>query len=187
MLQALVPRPIAWVLSENNNASFNVAPFSFFNGVAAEPPLIMISIARNDDGSRKDTCVNIDERHHFVVHIPPGEMAEAMVATSRHLPVNESEISLANLKTVPVEGEKLPRLQGPKLALFVRKHSIMEVGYEKVCLVIGEITNIWVDDDAVIKKGARALIDVRKINPVSRLGGTQYALLGEIKEINRPK
>lgn len=187
MLQALVPRPIAWVLSENKNGSFNVAPFSFFNGVAAEPPLIMIAVARNNDGSRKDTCVNIDERNHFVVHVPPGEMAEAMVATSKHLPVNESEIGLANLTTVPVEGESLPRIEGPKLAMFVRKHSIIEVGDEKVCLVLGEITNIWVDDSAVIKKGSRSLIDVRKLNPVSRLGGTQYALLGDIKEIDRPK
>lgn len=187
MLQALVPRPIAWVLSENQNGSFNVAPFSFFNGVSAEPPLIMIAVARNNDGSRKDTCVNIDERNHFVVHIPPGDMAEVMVATSKHLPANESEIDFAKLTTVPVEGEALPRLQGPKVALFVRKHSIVEVGDEKVCLVLGEITNIWVDDSAVIKKGSRSLIDVRAVNPVSRLGTNQYALLGDIKEIDRPK
>jgi flavin reductase (DIM6/NTAB) family NADH-FMN oxidoreductase RutF len=186
MLQSIIPRPIAWVLSLNSDGSHNVAPFSFFNGIAGEPPLIMIAIAWKDHATRKDTWVNIDERNDFVVHIPPSALAAQMVATSKNLPANESELSLANLQTVSVEGQKLPRLQGPKLAMFCSKHSITEVGTERIGLVMGEIKTIWVDDSAVTFDRKRALFDPVVLDPVSRLGAQHYSLLGKLLDFRRP-
>ena len=66
MIQTLVPRPIAWVLTDNGNDSFNLAPFSYFNGVASDPPLLMISVGKKPDGTLKDTRTNIIERNEFV-------------------------------------------------------------------------------------------------------------------------
>jgi len=186
MIQSIVPRPIAWVLSRNPNGTFNVAPFSFFNGVASEPPLLMISVGWKDETTQKDTWVNVDERNEFVVHIPPADMAEAMVATSKTLPLGESEIDFAKLETVSVDGQTLPRLSGPRVAMFCRKHKIIELGTERMGMIIGEITAIWADDEAVRMEGRRAHIDARKIDPVARLGGLQYGFLGDIKNIDRP-
>lgn len=187
MLQAIIPRPIAWVLSKNSNGTFNVAPFSFFNGVASEPPLLMIAVGMKDEQTRKDTWVNAAERPEFVVHIPPAEMAEAMVATSKSLPHDESEIDFAKLETVPVEGESLPRLKGPRVAMFCRTHQIIEVGTERIGLILGEIKKIWADDEIVRIEGTRTLLDPKKIDPVARLGGLGYSLLGDIKNVARPK
>jgi flavin reductase (DIM6/NTAB) family NADH-FMN oxidoreductase RutF len=182
MIQTIIPRPIAWVLTRNSNNTYNVAPFSFFNGVASEPPLLMISVGWKDDITRKDTWVNIEERDHFVVHIPPVEMARSVVATSKALPFNQSEMDFAKLKTVPVEGEELPRLKGPKAALFCRKHMIMEVGTERQGLILGEIRKIWMDEKAIQTKDGRTYFNPKKINPLSRLGS-----LGRVINIKRPK
>jgi len=70
MSQTLVPRPVAWVLSENATGSYNLAPFSYFNAICSTPPLIMFSIGKKPDGADKDTRRNIIERKRFTVHIP---------------------------------------------------------------------------------------------------------------------
>lgn len=187
MIQAIIPRPIAWVLSVNPNGSFNVAPFSFFNGVASEPPLFMIGIGRKDDDSRKDTWVNIDERKNFVVHIPSADMAQPMVNTSKALPFGESELALDRLETVEVEGWALPRLRGPRVAMLSEKHKIYEVGSERSGMILGEIKQIWVDDSVMSENHGRLTLDPKKIDPVTRLGGLSYGFLGAVKELPRPK
>jgi len=187
MIQTIIPRPIAWVLSKNPNGSHNVAPFSFFNGVTSEPPIIMISVGWKDDATRKDTWVNIEERNDFVVHIAPVEQATFVVATSVTLPLDQSEIDYAHLTTIPVEGMPLPRLEGPKVAFFCQKYKIIEVGTEQQGLILGEIKKIWIDDSAVSKKGDRVRIDPKVINPLARLGGKEYSQLGDIFSVDRPK
>ena len=69
MTQTIVPRPIAWVLSENPDQSLNLAPYSYFNAVCSDPPLLMISAGVKPDGATKDTRDNIRDRKEFVVHI----------------------------------------------------------------------------------------------------------------------
>jgi flavin reductase (DIM6/NTAB) family NADH-FMN oxidoreductase RutF len=187
MLQSIIPRPIAWVLSENANGTYNAAPFSFYSGVASQPPLLMIAVAWKDHANRKDTWVNIEERLDFVVHVPPAAMAKKMVATSIKLPAGESELNYAQVKTAIVEGERLPRLEGPKLAMFCNKHSITEIGDERIGLIIGEIKRIWVADEAVRLEGKRATFDPKIINPLTRLGAQHYGLLGPIIDLPRPK
>lgn len=186
MLQAIVPRPIAWILSRNPGGTYNVAPFSFFNGVSSEPPILMVSVGRRDDGSKKDTLVNIEAGGDFVVHVPSVEQATAMVATSKPLPPGESELEDANLLTVDVPGTSLPRIEGPKIALFCRRHKIVEVGTEPMALVLGEVTHIWADDSVVSSLAGRTLLDPKKIDPLARLGLADYAGLGEIRRIKRP-
>ncbi len=72
MTQVIIPRPIAWVLSDNGNGTWNFAPFSFFNGICSDPPLVMISVERRPCGAKKDTWVNIEERSDFVTHVADG-------------------------------------------------------------------------------------------------------------------
>lgn len=185
LIQTLIPRPIAWVLSRNANGTLNLAPFSFFNGVSSEPPVLMISVGRKDDDSRKDTWANIADRSDFVVHIAPAGLAAAVVATSAPLAHGESEIDFAGLTTRPVEGERLPRLEGPKAAYFCERREIIEIGDQ--ALILGNVRRIWVDDAAVRMEGQRMHIDPVALDPLARLGGRAYSSLGKIVEIERPR
>jgi flavin reductase (DIM6/NTAB) family NADH-FMN oxidoreductase RutF len=187
MAQAIIPRPIAWVLSRNPNGTFNVAPFSFFNGVASEPPIIMLSVGWKDDTTRKDTWINIEERDYFVVHIPPVELSAPVVATSAPLLFNSSEIEHANLTTTHVDGWPLVRIIGPKVAMLCHKYKIIELGEDKQGLILGEIKSIWADDGIVTKKDDRFILDPQKISPLARLGGNAYSTLGNVFDIKRPK
>ena len=69
MIQTLIPRPIAWVLSEIEAGKYNLAPFSYFNAISSNPPIVMFSVGKKPDGSDKDTHRNIAERKHFTIHI----------------------------------------------------------------------------------------------------------------------
>ncbi|TVP54954.1 MAG: flavin reductase family protein, partial [Halomonadaceae bacterium] len=101
MTQTLVPRPVAWVLSENPAGNYNLAPFSYFTAVCSEPPLILLSAGKKPDGSPKDTRGNILRTAHFVVHIGQSHQAATMTETARPLPLGESEVEAAGLTTVP--------------------------------------------------------------------------------------
>ena len=128
LIQTVIPRPIAWVLSDNGNSSYNLAPFSFFNAIASDPPLIMLSIGWKDEATRKDTWVNIQERSHFVVHIPSVEHIKEMVGSSIALAHGVSEIDVLNIPIEKIEGQELPKLKDPKVAFFCEKYSIQEIG-----------------------------------------------------------
>ena len=180
MIQAIIPRPIAWVLSDNGNGTHNLAPFSFFNGITSEPPILMISVGHKSKGSKKDTWVNIEERKEFVVHVSSEELANDVVESSAELPRGESEITKLNLRTEKVEGMRLPRLIGPKVAFFCEKHAIYEIGTEPHALILGEIKKIWFDEAVIQKKKGRLIVDFKKLNPLSRLGGNFYSTLGKI-------
>jgi len=186
LIQSVIPRPIAWVLSDSSQGSFNLAPFSFFTGVCGDPPLIMLSIGHKPDGTRKDTWVNIDERHDFVIHIAPSSLASPLVASAKALPHGESELDASGLETLTVQGQRLPRVVGPKLVMFCTKHAIHEVGNQNQGLILGEIQAMYVDDEAGAMIGDRLVIDPTKIDPLSRLGGNEYATLGEVQTHMRP-
>jgi len=185
MLQAIIPRPIAWVLTRNPDDSYNVAPFSFYNGVSAEPPVLMISVGWKDEGVRKDTWTNILERNDFVVHVPPADMATEMVATSAPLAHGVSELEHAGLGTVPVDGEALPRLDGPRAAFFCTRREIVEVGEQ--ALILGTVRKIWLDDGAARAEGGRVIVDPVALAPLTRLGGKWYGDLGRLFEMELPK
>ena len=186
LTQSVIPRPIAWVLSDNGNGSYNLAPFSFFNAICGDPPLVMISVGRKAEGDRKDTWVNIDERNDFVIHILPGAMAQPMVDSAASLPHGESEVTLLNLKTQVVEGQRLPRVVGPRIAMFCTKHVIHEVGNEPQGMILGQVRSMFIEDDTATLRDGRLTIDAKKVDPLARLGGNDYVRFGEIASYKRP-
>jgi flavin reductase (DIM6/NTAB) family NADH-FMN oxidoreductase RutF len=186
MIQTIVPRPIAWVLSDNGDDSFNLAPFSYFNGICSAPPLCMISVGHKRDGSKKDTWRNIEERDDYVLHIGSTEHAEMISATSASLPHGDSEITANELSTTPLDGSRLPRLVGPRVAFACRKHRILELGDGPQGVIFGEITAAWIDDAVVLEAGDKPRLDPRKLDPLSRLGGNDYGVLGDVRSVERP-
>lgn len=187
MTQTVIPRPIAWVLSDNGNGSYNLAPFSFFNVITADPPIIMISVGWKDATTHKDTWINIQESSDFVVHIPTETDAKSMVATSQTLPHGVSEVDKLGLGLEAVSDQRLPRVVGPKVAYFCEKYSIQEIGQSRQGLILGKVNCMWFDDNIVQQHKGRLIIDPVKVNPLARLGGQGYSLLAEPFEIKRPQ
>lgn len=187
MTQTVLPRPIAWVLTENQNETFNLAPFSFFNAVCSDPPLIVISIGRKDNGQTKDTLVNLQERPDFVVHIASCSQLAELNNSSAPLHYEDSEVIAGNLHTTTVEGYHLPRLTDCKIAFMCKIHSIQEIGNNHQSLVLAQISNIFVADECTeVSESGRLIIDPQTIKPLSRLGASQYSSFGETLSVKRP-
>lgn len=187
IIQTLVPRPIAWVLSENNNGSFNLAPFSYFTAVSSNPPLLMISVGKKPDGSDKDTRVNIEQRKSFVIHIPHFEQLESMNASSAAYAAEDSELDKLNLETVAMPGFKLPRLKDSHIAFFCECYEIHEIGETPQSMILGKVTSLYIDDAVTVKdpKG-RIKVDTQKLQPIARLGASEYMRTGEVIKLPRP-
>jgi flavin reductase (DIM6/NTAB) family NADH-FMN oxidoreductase RutF len=190
MIQTIIPRPVAWVLSDNGDGGLNLAPYSFFTGVSSRPPLLVLSAGRKPGGERKDTVVNIEARPSFVVHIAHRELAPAVTETSRTLPHGESEVERAGLATMPFDGFDLPRLRDCRVALACRRHQLTEVEGTSQTLVFGRIERIYLDDAVVGETAPDARvpkIEAGRVDPIGRLGGDEYTTFGELIRIPRPR
>lgn len=188
MIQTLMPRPVAWVLSENPDAGYNLAPFSYFNAICSNPPLIMLSIGVKPDGSPKDSRLNIEANKNFVVHIAHREMAALVTQTSATLPRGVSEIEQAGLKTCEFPGSRLPRLVDCRIAYACTLYELREIGKAPQALIIAEVKQVYIDD-TVIEHDAKGRVQVmaERVDPIGRLGGGEYTTFGEKLNFPRPK
>jgi flavin reductase (DIM6/NTAB) family NADH-FMN oxidoreductase RutF len=187
MTQSILPRPVAWVLSENVDGGHNLAPFSFFTAVCNDPPILMFSIGSKTNGAMKDTYNNIISRKHFVVHLAHKEQAQQVTLTSQELPENESEVEHAGLSLVPFNNSSLPRVEGARIAMNCELYDVKEIGNSPHHLVFGRIKNLYIDDNAVkLDSKGRMKIAADKIDPITRLGGSEYMTFGDIISIPRP-
>lgn len=188
LTQTVIPRPVAWVLSENPAGDFNLAPFSFFTPITSNPPLLMISVGQKPgEGVSKDTRVNIEAQKHFVVHIAHRDLAAAVTESSRGLPHGESELENLDLELVEFEGSRLPRLKDCRVAFACELYDIKEIGAAPQSLVFGKVTRVWVSDEAGrYDDKNRLTFDSAAIDPIGRLGGSEYVTFGDILKIPRP-
>ncbi|QGJ72053.1 Flavin reductase [Planctomycetales bacterium 10988] len=187
MVQTVIPRPIAWVLSENGNQSYNLAPFSYFNAISSSPPTLMISVGHKKSGEKKDTWLNIEERKHFNVHIVSRAQLETMVETAAPYEHGISEVEQLEIETVEEEGFQLPRLKQAKVALACELYQLHEIGTGPQALIIGEIKQLYIEDSVVQLENSRYTIDANEIDPMARLGGNEYVYFGGIEKVIRPK
>lgn len=188
---ALIPRPIAWTLTQNEETgSLNLAPFSFFTVLASEQPLVSLSVMRRrQDGAMKDTARNLVTAGEGVIHIVDRAHLEAMNQTAATLQPDESEVDANGLQTVASSKVKTPRLAEAAVAfeVKVKSHLPLEADDSQVMtdLFILEVVNFVFRDDLV--DVANYHVDARKLDPISRLAGSNYGKLGEIISIERPK
>jgi len=159
----VVPRPIAWVTTLNPTGTVNLAPFSFFNAVGADPLYIVLSIGRRDTGEPKDTAANIRSSGEFVVNMVTVDLLDAMNISASDFPPDESELTAAGLHTAPSVHIATPRLAETQVSLECKLHSAQPVGANT--LVIGEVVMFHVADHLV---GPRSHID--GFSPIGRLG-----------------
>ncbi len=171
LISAIVPRPIAWVSTRGEGGATNLAPFSFFQGVCADPPTLMISLGTTKrSGERKDTLRNIEDTKVFVVNLVDESLLDPMVRSSAELERGQSEIEAARLATFPAERVAAPCLSVSPVNLECRLVEAVPLG--SCVAAFGEIVLAHVREDLLDERGT---IDPDKLRPVGRLGGTLYA------------
>ncbi|MNI21999.1 Flavoredoxin [compost metagenome] len=181
LIGSIIPRPIAFVTSINEQGVVNAAPFSFFNIVNDEPPMIMFSCLRKATGEMKHTASNILGNGEFVVHIVDEDNVAAINHTSINAPEGVSELELAGLTPVPGQMIRVPRIAECRIAMECRLTRHVELGH---CdMMIGEVLCFYVEDE-LIHNGR---IDAAKLKPVSRLAGASYAAVGRTFDMERPQ
>lgn len=185
LIGSIVPRPIAFVTTLSDENIVNGAPFSYFNIVSSNPPMISLAIQRAT-GRQKDTARNIIGLKEFVVHVVDEDNVEEINKTAASLPPNESEIEIANLTLVDSVKISVPGVKEAKIRMECIVEQSLELGGQDspgVDLIIGKVVQFHIDED-IFEKGR---IDPIGLGAVSRLAGTNYAKIGEIFSIERPK
>ncbi|MGN7762245.1 flavin reductase family protein [Paenibacillus sp. 22594] len=181
LIGSIIPRPIAFVTSMNEQGVVNAAPFSFFNIVNDEPPMIMISCVRKATGEMKHTASNILGNGEFVVHIVDEDNVGAINHTSINAPEGISEVELAGLTPIPGLMIRVPRIEECRIAMECRLVRHVALGH---CdMLVGEVLCFHIEDELI--QGGR--IDAAKLKPVSRLAGASYAAIGRTFELERPQ
>lgn len=185
MTQTVIPRPVAWILTANSDDSYNLAPFSYFNGISSDPPMIMVSFGLAPDGALKDTRTNIETGKEFIVHIAHREMAEAMTKSSATLPASTSEVEMLNLPLTDMPGSNLPRLADCRIAYACRYDSIHMI--KDQAILFATLEHFYAADSVVGKdEKGRLKINAVDVDPLGRLGGGEYFGAGELIYVKRP-
>jgi len=166
------PRPIAWAVTQDAKGVVNAAPFSFFNCVSGEPPLVIIGIGGRKPGDAKDTGNNIRETGQFVVNLVSDANAQAMNVTAIDFPPGVDEIKEAGLTTAPSVKIKPPRIAESPVAFECERFMNIDLGVDRT-LVIGRVLAVHVRDDCVLD-AARCHIDNAKLDLIGRLHGAGW-------------
>ncbi len=178
----LIPRPIAWVSTRSKKGIDNLAPFSFYGGISANPPIVSLGIGRRA-GKHKDTTQNLINTGECVIHLTSVELSEKVVKTSAELPPEDDEFEIAGLEKTKSTDVKPPRLKDAKVALEGKLYRHLEVGNGPGDMLLVEIVRMHIDDAVLDERGRP---DPSKLDPLTRLGGRQYTSLTEAWEIIRP-
>lgn len=183
---AIVPRPIGWISSIDGQGRPNLAPFSFFNVVSANPPHVLFCPGvRESNGMAKDTLYNVHETGEFVVNIVTEDLAEAMNITAADVPPGEDEFALAGLTPASSYAVRAPRVAESPIHFECRLSQIVEISDQPGGgrIVIGRVVHIHVEDEFLIGSDK---IDIPKLRPIGRLAGAAYTRVNDVFELQRP-
>src|SRR4051812_11718052 len=186
LISCVTPRPIAWVSTISPKGIPNLAPFSFFNGIGANPPSVLFCPVNHRDGGKKDTLLNVEATKEFVVNIVPFSLAGPMNESSAELPYEQNEFEFAKVTQVPSVKVKPPRVKESPIHMECVVHQIVNVGTGPIGanVVIGRI--VWLDiADSVLD--TQGQIDPRKLDTIGRMGGALYSRTTELFELPRPQ
>ena len=170
MASLIVPRPIALVTTIGANGVANAAPFSMFNMVGEDPPILMISINRLSDGRLKDTAANILATGEFVVHISDEAMARQMHACGEALPPEVSELVKVGFTAVPSQTVRPPRIEQAPVAFECVLHETLQT--ESRYVFIGRVKWLSARDGLIDTQAWR--VNLRDYHPVARFGASYY-------------
>lgn len=182
-VNALVcPRPIGWVTTMTKDGTVNLAPYSFFNLISGNPPLVMFS-AQAD----KDSQANAEVTGEFVYNMATWDLREEMNASSAAFGREESEPEKLGLEMVPSLKVKPPRVKRSPVHFECKYLQTVELfgsdgKRNRSAVVIGEVVGIHIDDKLI----TNGMVDITKARPIARLGYMDYCVVDEVFAIMRP-
>jgi len=190
MIGSIVPRPIAVVSTVSPDGRPNLAPFSFFNGVGAEPMTLLFCPANTADGSEKDTLRNCKPKDEggtgeFVINLALEEYAREVAAAAEPLPYGDSEFDLTGMEKAAGRVVRAPRLAASPVAFECRTRQVIRLAPgvpSGANLVLGEVVHIFVRDD-LVDEGLHVLPEV--VHAIGRLGGLGYCTVRDRFELPR--
>jgi len=180
----IIPRPIGWISTVDNQGNNNLAPFSYFNMVSSDPPCVMFS-TRRDNNTNKDTLNNVLQNGEFVVNLVTQNVVEQMNTTSQSVAPTVDEFELAGV--TPIDSVSIqPKRVKESLVNFecemIHHYFIYNDSNGGACVVIGKIKTMHIDDSILLENNK---INLETYKPVARLAGSNYGMLGEIFSIKR--
>ncbi len=185
LLGTVVPRPISLITTLDVDGKLNAAPYSLFNLMGHEPPVVAVSVLPHPAGRLKDTGANILATEEFVLNLVSEEMAEAMNITCIDAPAGYDELKLTTLKTTPSKRVKPPRIAQSPVAFECRLLTSLSFGPNQA-IIIGRIMQTHVADEFVLD-AAHALVDTKKLKLFGALHGARwYAKLSDRFDMERP-
>jgi flavin reductase (DIM6/NTAB) family NADH-FMN oxidoreductase RutF len=185
MISTILPRPIAWVSTISADGKTNLAPFSFFQGVTANPPTLMFVPVNTRDGTKKDTTRNIEAVPEFVVNLVPFGLAEQMNLSAAMLPYGESEFEKFGIASAPGARVRPPRVAAAPVAFECALDRIVLIGEGPLAanVIFGRILVAHVSDAVLDAEG---LPDAAKLDLIGRIGGDGYVRTRDSFEMERP-
>ncbi|MCI2925474.1 flavin reductase family protein [Staphylococcus hominis] len=182
---SVIPRPIAFVTSEDEKGNLNGAPFSFFNVVNNKPPMIAIA-AQRSNGKRKDTAINIEKTKEFVVHITDEFNIEDINETPAPLKYEDNELERTSLTLISSSIIQTPAVKESNIRFECKLDQMIQLGTKNdgADLIIGEVVMYHINEDVYFEDSK---IDFNQLKPVARLAGNNYSKLGDTFTIKRPE
>jgi len=184
----VVPRPIGWISSVSANGDVNLAPYSFFNGVCGEPPMVMFGANGNTKSRTKDSLANAESTGEFVCNMSTWALRDQMNTSSAGVDADVNEFDLAGLEMEPSELVNVPRVKASPIHMECRLFKVVHLPSEnpEACtnaMVIGHVIGIHISDH-VLKDG---LVDIESIMPLARMGYKDYTHVEKVFMMERPK
>ena len=185
MIGCIVPRPIAFVSTISKDGIRNLAPFSFFNGVCSNPPIVLFSTVIKKDGSHKDTLNNIEATREFVVNIVSEDLAERMNITSAEFPPGVDEFIKSGLTPIPSDLVKPTRVKESRINMECKLVTMIRFGEGPGggSTIFGEVLRFHIADELF----ENFRINPDKLRAIGRMGGPTYTRTRERFDLVRPK
>lgn len=182
-----VPRAIGWISTISPEGVENLAPYSQWQNLTFDPPMVMFAANQYPDGRRKDTVINTEKTGWFVWNMVTWDLREAMNTTAMALPYGESEIIRAGLKTIKADLSNVPMVADSPCHFecrYISTHRLKgnsNVG--TVDVVFAEVVKIHIKDEYIDESGK---LDIKKIRPIARLGYWDYTVIDNVFEMQIP-
>jgi flavin reductase (DIM6/NTAB) family NADH-FMN oxidoreductase RutF len=183
MIGTVVPRPIALVTTVDPQGRVNAAPFSFFNCLSADPPILALGVENHPDMRFKDTGLNIRLTEVFTVNIVSHAIAEAMHLCAAPFPPDHDELEAAGLTAMPGNKVASPWIREAPASFECRRHVTLELGKSRQ-IILGEIVFAHYHSDVIDTERMR--IDPGRLDAVARLGGNTCATIRDRFEMLTP-
>lgn len=183
----VVPRPIGWISTLSPAGVHNLAPYSFFNGVATAPPMVMFASNGRQPHGAKDSLANVEETGEFVANLATWDLRDAMNRSSAPLGPDVDEFAFAGLEALPATLVRPVRVAGAPVHLECVHHQTVDLPSNdpggRNAIVIGQVVGVHIDDGLI----SDGILDLSRVQPLARLGYFDYTVVNEMFSMSRPK